>query len=55
MNSRHFQGLPFSITVTQAYLIQVYMSTTNAEETELEWFFEVLQDLLEITPKKYVL
>ena len=43
----HFQGKPFSITV-----IQVYASTTNAEEAEVEWFYEDLQDLLELTPKK---
>ena len=42
-----FQGKPFSITV-----IQVYASTTNAKETEVEWFYEDLQDLLELTPKK---
>ena len=42
-----FQGKPFSITV-----IQVYAPTTNAEEAEVEWFFEDLQDLLELTPKK---
>ena len=42
-----FQGKPFSITV-----IQVYAPTTNAEETETEWFYESLQDLLELTPKK---
>ena len=45
-----FQDKPFSITV-----IQVYASTTNAKETEVEWFYEDLQDLLEITPKKDVL
>ena len=43
----HFQGKPFSITV-----IQVYVSTTNAEEFEVEWFYEDLQDLLELVPKK---
>ena len=42
-----FQGKPFSITV-----IQVYASTSNAEEVELEWFYEDLQALLELTPKK---
>ena len=42
-----FQGKPFSITV-----IQVYTPTTNAEEAEVEWFYEDLQDLLELTPKK---
>ena len=43
----HFQGKPFSITV-----IQVYAPTTNAEEIEVEWFYEDLQDLPELTPKK---
>ena len=43
------QGKPFNITV-----IQVYASTSNAEETEVEWFYEDLQDLLELTPKKGV-
>ena len=47
--SVHFQGKPFSITV-----IQVYAPTSNAEETEVEWFYEDLQDLLELTPKKDV-
>ena len=46
----HFQGKPFSITV-----IQVYAPTSNAEEAEVEWFYEDLQDLLEPTPKKDVL
>ena len=45
-----FQGKPFSITV-----IQVYAPTTNAEETEVEQFYEDLQDLLELIPKKDVL
>ena len=45
-----FQGKPFTITV-----IQVYAPTSNAEEAEVEWFYEDLQDLLEITPKKDVL
>ena len=45
-----FQGKPFNITV-----IQVYAPTSNAEEAELEWFYEDLQDLLELTPKKDVL
>ena len=45
-----FQGKPFSITV-----IQVYAPTSNAEEAELERFYEDLQDLLELTPKKDVL
>ena len=50
MISVHFQGKPFSITV-----IQVYAPTSNAEEAEVEWFYEDLQDLLELTPKKDVL
>ena len=45
-----FQGKPFNITV-----IQVYAPTTNAKEAEVEWFYEDLQDLLELTPKKDVL
>ena len=45
-----FQGKPFSITV-----IQVYAPTSNAEEAELERFYEELQDLLELTPKKVVI
>ena len=45
-----FQGKPFTITV-----IQVYAPTTNAEEAEVEQFYEDLQDLLELTPKKDVL
>ena len=45
-----FQGKPFSITV-----IQVYASTSNTEETEVAWFYEDLQDLLELTPQKDVL
>ena len=44
------QGKPVSITV-----IQVYAPTNNAEEADVEWFYEYLQDLLELTPKKYVL
>ena len=47
MISVHFQGKPFNITV-----IQAYAPTTNAEEAEVEWFYEDLQDLLELTPKK---
>ena len=47
MISLHFLGKPFNITV-----IQAYTSTSNAEETEVEWFYEDLQDLLELTPKK---
>ena len=50
MISVHFQGKPFTITV-----IQVYAPTSNAEEAELEQFYEDLQDLLEPTPKKDVL
>ena len=46
----HFQGKPFNITV-----IQVYVLTSNAEEVEVERFYEDLQDLLELTPKKEVL
>ena len=45
-----FQGKPFSITV-----IQDYAPTSNAEEAEVEWFYEDLHDLLELTPKKDVL
>ena len=50
MISVSFQGKPFNITV-----IQVYALTSNAEETEVEWFYEDLQDLLELTPRKDVL
>ena len=50
MISVRFQDKPFNITV-----IQVYASTSNAEEAEVEWFYEDLQDLLELTPKKDVL
>ena len=50
MISVHFQGKPFNITV-----IQVYAPTSNAEEAEVEWFSENLQDLLELTPQKDVL
>ena len=50
MISVHLQGKPFSITV-----IQVYAPTSSAEETEVELFYEDLQDLLELTPKKDVL
>ena len=46
----HFQGKPFNITA-----IQVYALNSNAEEAEVEWFYEDLQDLLELTPKKEVL
>ena len=48
--SVHFQGKPFNITV-----IQVYAPTSNAEEAEVERFYEDLQDLLELTHKKGVL
>ena len=47
MISVRFQGKPFNITV-----IQVYAPTTNAEEVEVEWFYEDLQDILELIPKK---
>ena len=50
MISVHFQGKPFNITV-----IQVYAPTSNTEEAEVEWFYEDLQDLLELTHKKDVL
>ena len=50
MISVRFQGKPFNITV-----IQVYAPTSNAEETEVEWFYEDLQDLLELIPKRDVL
>ena len=47
MITAHFQGNPFNIMV-----IQVYAPTSNAEEAEVEQFYEDLQDLLELTPKK---
>ena len=47
MISVHFQGKLFNITV-----IQVYAPTTNAGEDEVEWFYEDLQDFLELTPQK---
>ena len=50
MISVHFQGRLFTITV-----IQVYAPTSNAEEAEVEWFYEDVQHLLELTPKKDVL
>ena len=50
MISVHFQGKPFNITV-----IQVYAPNSNAEEAKVERFYEDLQDLLELTPKKDVL
>ena len=49
MISVHFQSKPFNVTI-----IQVYAPTSNAEEAEVERFYEDLQDLLELTPKKYV-
>ena len=50
MISVHFQGKPFSIMV-----IQAYAPTSSAEEAEVEWFYEDLLDLLELTPKRDVL
>ena len=50
MISVRFQGKPFNTTV-----IQAYAPTSNTEEAEVEWFYEDLQDLLELTPKKDVL
>ena len=50
MVSVYFQGKAFNITV-----IQVYDPTSNAEEAQVEWFYEDLQDLPELTPKKEVL
>ena len=50
MISVHFQGKTFNITV-----IQVYAPTSNAEEAEVEWFYEDLQDLLELAHKKDIL
>ena len=50
MISVRFKGKPLNITV-----IQVYAPTSNAEEAEVEWFYEDLQDLLELTPEKGVL
>ena len=50
MISVHFQRKPFNIIV-----IQVYGPTSNAEEAEVEWLYEDLQELLELTPKKDVL
>ena len=47
MTSVHFQGKPFNIMV-----IQVYAPTSNAEEADVEWFYEDLQDLLELIPPK---
>ena len=50
MISDHLQGKPFNITA-----IQVYAPTSNAEEAEVEQFYEDIQDLVELTPKKDVL
>ena len=50
MISVHFQGKPYNITV-----IQLYDPSSNAEEAEVEWLYEDLQDLLELTPKKDIL
>ena len=50
MISVHFQGKPFNIIV-----IQAYAPTSNAEEVEVEWFYEDLQEFLELTPRKDVL
>ena len=50
MISVRFQGKPFNITV-----IQIYAPNSNAEEAEVQWFYENLQDLLELTPQKDVL
>ena len=50
MISVRSQGIPFNITV-----IQVYAPNRNIEEAEVEWFYEDLQDLLELTPKKDIL
>ena len=50
MISVRLQGKPFNITI-----IQVYAPTSNTEETEVEWFYEDLQDVLELTPTKDVL
>ena len=50
MTSVRFQGKSFNITV-----IQTYAATSNAKEAEAEWFYEDLQDLIELTPKKDVL
>ena len=53
MISVHFQDKAFNITVIKA--IKVYAPASNTEEAETEWFYEDLQDLLEIKPKKDVL
>ena len=49
MISVQFQSKPFDITV-----IQVYAPTSNAKEAEIEWFYEDLQELIELTPKRYI-
>ena len=49
MISVHFQGKPFNIMVIQVY------ATSNTEDAEVEWFYEDLQELLELTPKKDVI
>ena len=49
MTSVRFQGKQFNITV-----IQVYAPTSNAEEADVEWFYEDLWDLLELTPQKKI-
>ena len=46
MSSVHFQRKPFNITVTQVYAL-----TINAEEAEIKWFYDDLEDLLELMPK----
>ena len=48
MISVHFQGKPFNISV-----IQVYASTSNAKEAEIEWFYEDLQNLIELAPMSF--
>ena len=50
MISVHFQGKPFNITV-----IQVYATSSNAEKADVEWFYEDIQNLLELTPQKDIL
>ena len=47
LNGHEFEQTPFNITV-----IQIYAPTTNAKEVEVEWFYDDLQDLLELTPKQ---
>ena len=48
MISVRFQGKPFNINII---VIQVYAPTSNADEAEVEWFYEDIRDLLELTPK----